>query len=40
MLLWVEYTEEQIKFIQENYPDFGFKIIPSLDSVVVEFLKK
>jgi len=36
----VEYTEEQIKFIQENYPDFGFKIIPSLDSVVVEFLKK
>ena len=40
MILWVEYTEEQIKFIQENYPDFGFKIIPSLDSVVVEFLKK
>ena len=36
----MEYTEEQIKFIQENYPDFGFKIIPSLDSVVVEFLKK
>ena len=36
----MEYTEEQIKFIQENYPDFGFKIIPSLDTVVVEFLKK
>ena len=36
----MEYTEEQIKFIQENYLDFGFKIVPSLDSVVVEFLKK
>ena len=36
----MKYSEEQIKFIQENYPDFGFKVVPSLDSVVVEFLKK
>ena len=36
----MEYSEEQIKFIQENYPDFGFQVVPSLDSVVVEFLKK
>ena len=36
----MEYSKEQIKFIQENYPDFGFKVVPSLDIVVVEFLKK
>ena len=36
----MEYSEEQIEYIKENRPDFGFMIVPSLDSVVVEFLKK
>ena len=36
----MEYSEDQIKFIQKNNPDFDFKVVPSLDSVVVEFLKK
>ena len=37
MLIWLEYTEEQIKFIKENYPDFKFKIFPSIDCLVVDF---
>ena len=36
----MEYTEEQIKFIQDKKPEFGLKVIPTLDSVIVEFLKK
>ena len=36
----MEYTEEQIEFIQAKKPELGFKEIPSLDSVIVEFLRK
>ena len=36
----MEYTEEQIEFIQSKKPELGFKEIPSLDSVIVEFLRK
>ena len=36
----MEFTEDQLQFIQEKKPEFDFKIIPSLDSVIVEFLKK
>ena len=36
----MEYTEDQLRFIKENRPDLGLKIVPSLDNVIVEFLKK
>ena len=36
----MEYTQDQIKFIQKNKPEFILKAVPSLDGVVVEFLKK
>ena len=36
----MEYTKDQIKFIQKNKPEFILKAVPSLDGVVVEFLKK
>ena len=36
----MEYTKEQIIYIQENKPEFVLKEVPSLDFVVVEFLKK
>tara|TARA_Y100000994_G_C15441632_1_gene338668 strand:+ start:292 stop:405 length:114 start_codon:yes stop_codon:yes gene_type:complete len=36
----MEYTEDKLRFIKENRPDLGLKIFPSLDNVIVEFLKK
>ena len=36
----MEYTQDQIKFIQKKKPEFILKPVPTLDSVVVEFLKK
>ena len=36
----MEYTQDQIKFIQKKKPEFNLKAVPSLDGVVVEFLKK
>tara|TARA_Y100000589_G_scaffold314757_1_gene337459 strand:- start:756 stop:1307 length:552 start_codon:yes stop_codon:yes gene_type:complete len=34
------YTQKQIKFIQEKRPDLRFKRIPTLDDLIVDFLKK
>ena len=36
----MEYTEEEILFIESEKPEFRRKPIPSLDAVIVEFLKK
>ena len=36
----MEYTDEQIKFIQNKKLELGFKEIPSLDSVIVQFVRK
>ena len=36
----MEYTEEQLKFIQSRKPEFIPKPIPSLDAVIVEFLQR
>ena len=36
----MEYTEEQINFIQSRKPEFIPKPVPSLDDVIVEFLKR
>ena len=36
----MEYTQDQIKFIQKKKPEFNLKPVLSLDGVVVEFLKK
>ena len=36
----MEYTKEQINFIQSRKPEFIPKPIPSLDAVIVEFLLK
>lgn len=36
----MEYSREQIEYIRKNKPEFVFKEVPSLDFVVVEFLKK
>ena len=36
----MEYTQDQFKFIQRKKPEFNLKQVPSLDGVVVEFLKK
>ena len=36
----MEYTEEQIEYILENKPEFKKKPVPSLDDVIVEFLKR
>jgi len=34
------YTQKQIKFIQEKRPDLRFQRIPTLDDLIVDFLKK
>ena len=34
------YTQKQIKLIQEKRPDLRFQRIPTLDDLIVEFLKK
>lgn len=36
----MEFTNIEIDFIQKKRPQFRFKPVPSLDSVVVKFLKK
>ena len=36
----MEYSRDQIEYIRKNKPEFDFKEVPSLDFVVVEFLKK
>tara|TARA_A100001011_G_C13901785_1_gene671421 strand:- start:43 stop:615 length:573 start_codon:yes stop_codon:yes gene_type:complete len=36
----MELSEKQLKFIQKKKPEFTFKPVPTLDGVVVEFLKK
>tara|TARA_S200000501_G_C20549175_1_gene623614 strand:+ start:84 stop:659 length:576 start_codon:yes stop_codon:yes gene_type:complete len=36
----MEYSREQIEYIRKNKPEFVLKEVPSLDFVVVEFLKK
>ena len=36
----MEYTKEQINFIQSRKPEFIPKPVPSLDSVIVEFLER
>ena len=34
------YTQKQIKLIQEKRPDLRFQRIPTLDDIIVDFLKK
>ena len=34
------YTQKQIKFIQEKRPDLRFQRIPTLDDLIVDFLKE
>ena len=34
------YTQKQIKFIQEKRPDLRFQRIPTLDDLIIDFLKK
>ena len=34
------YTQKQIKFIQEKRPDLRFQRIPTLDDLIVDFLRK
>ena len=34
------YTQKQIKLIQEKRPDLRFQRIPTLDDLIIEFLKK
>ena len=34
------YTQEQIRLIQEKRPDLRFQRIPTLDDLIVDFLKK
>ena len=34
------YTQKQIKLIQEKRPDLRFQRIPTLDDLIVDFLKK
>jgi len=36
----MEYTEEQIEYILEKKPELKIKPVPSLDDVIVEFLKR
>ena len=36
----MEYTEQQLRFIQEKRPELKLEPIPTLDYVIVEFLKK
>ena len=36
----MEYTKEETLFIQVKKPEFRVKPVPSLDAVIVEFLKK
>ena len=35
----MEYTREQINYIQSKRPELEFKEIPNLDDVIIEFLK-
>ena len=36
----MKYTEEQIEYILEKKPELKKKPVPSLDAVIVEFLKR
>ena len=36
----MDYTKEQIEFIEKKKPEFCPKEVPSLDAVIVEFLKR
>ena len=36
----MEYTEEELEYILKKKPELNIKPIPSLDDVIVEFLKK
>ena len=36
----MDYTKEQIEFIEKKKPEFRPKLVPSLDAVIVEFLKR
>jgi len=36
----LEYSNEEIYFIQNKKPEYKIKPVPSLDAVIVEFLKK
>ena len=36
----MEYTEQQLRFIQEKRPEQKLEPVPTLDYVIVEFLKK
>ena len=36
----MQYTSEEILFIQVKRPEFRVKPVPSLDALIVEFLKK
>ena len=36
----MKYTEEELEYILEKKPELKIKPIPSLDDVIVEFLKK
>ena len=36
----MEYTEQQLRFIQEKRPELKLETVPTLDYVIVEFLKK
>ena len=36
----MEYTKEQIEFIQKKKIEFKLKLVPSLNGVIVQFLKK
>ena len=39
-ILYMVYTQKQIKLIQEKRPDLRFQRIPTLDDLIVVFLKK
>ena len=36
----MDYTKEQIEFIEKKKPEFNPKPVPSLDAVIVDFLKR
>ena len=40
LIFCMVYTQKQIKLIQEKRPDLRFQRIPTLDDIVVDFLKK
>ena len=39
-ILYMVYTQKQIKLIQEKRPDLRFQRVPTLDDLIVDFLKK